>query len=384
MLSCLHSLYDDRIYWKESVSLQKYGYKVVHVGVSDQEMDLITPEGIRVIGIPRRKPSRFRLWRILNEQIFSTKKSILNKLLAVASSLQSDVYHFHDLQIIRIVPQLKKLPHSPYIIYDVHEPYPFLIASQKGNLLQRCCNYLYSIFIDYYEQHQSQFCNAIIATEPIVANRFSRVIRPALVHIVFNYSDLSRCDVSQKCYDFIYCGGITINRGIFDMIEAIHALHLSGVHATLLILGKFHESDTQCIVLKRISDLSLNQFVTYIPAVDYQQVPQYYAQARFGLCLFRRTKENETIMPIKIFEYIKMGLPVIGSHFGHIAKITTAHQTGLLVDPSDAVGVAQQMKRLLNDVDMQDQFFRNCSIASEKLNWLQSEMTLLDIYSRLA
>ncbi len=39
MISSLHGPYDDRIYWKEALSLKKRGYDVFHVTTGENEQD---------------------------------------------------------------------------------------------------------------------------------------------------------------------------------------------------------------------------------------------------------------------------------------------------------------------------------------------------------
>ena len=50
-LSFNHSAFDDRIYWKELLCLQRAGYKAVHICVGKDAADYISAEGIRIISI---------------------------------------------------------------------------------------------------------------------------------------------------------------------------------------------------------------------------------------------------------------------------------------------------------------------------------------------
>ena len=147
MISSLHGLYDDRIYWKEALSLKKHGYDVYHIGIGNKDKEFISDHGIKLIQVGKQKyfenPYTDKLYRIL-----TFKKNIYKKILKTAAELKADVYHFHDSQINKIGKQLKSLAHKPKVIYDVHEPYPQTIRySFANNLFLRIIHWIYSIFI---------------------------------------------------------------------------------------------------------------------------------------------------------------------------------------------------------------------------------------------
>ena len=58
MISSLHGPFDDRIYWKEALSLRKCGFEIIHLCVGRQHRDFISDEGIRIIEIKKGRFSR--------------------------------------------------------------------------------------------------------------------------------------------------------------------------------------------------------------------------------------------------------------------------------------------------------------------------------------
>ena len=128
MLSSNHSLFDDRIYWKEALSLKQAGYDVCHIGVGKEEQSMISNEGIRLIQLSRDS----------GENFFRTLlggRSIYYKLLEAARLEKADIYTFHDWQINLVGKKLKQLPHSPVVIYDVLEATADMLRSnieEKG------------------------------------------------------------------------------------------------------------------------------------------------------------------------------------------------------------------------------------------------------------
>ena len=126
MLSCRHQLQDDRIYWKEALTLAVAGYRVIHIAVGTQKADYTSAEGIRLIQI---MPALYSKNKWLNRicSLITRRKHLLDGIFTAAVATNADVYHFHDLEINAIGSRLKGLPWHPKIIYDVHEAYADLI-----------------------------------------------------------------------------------------------------------------------------------------------------------------------------------------------------------------------------------------------------------------
>ena len=130
-ISFNHSPFDDRIYWKELLSLKEAGYETVHIAVGDDDLDFVSEEGIRIIVIKKVILfKRFTKYPLLSKalQALFIRKGTINAIFKVAKSLAASIYHYHDLQINAIAKALKNLPNKPKLIYDAHEAYQLLIV----------------------------------------------------------------------------------------------------------------------------------------------------------------------------------------------------------------------------------------------------------------
>ncbi|MBN2486084.1 MAG: hypothetical protein JXB34_08930, partial [Bacteroidales bacterium] len=128
MISCMHDLFDDRIYWKECLSLKKSGYTVFHIGFGKKDRAYVSKEGVNIIEVFRERyfvnPYLDKLFRIV-----TIKKNPYRKIFIAAKDTKADIYHTHDLQIGRLNKNIKSLSHKPKLIYDVHEYYPDVVLS---------------------------------------------------------------------------------------------------------------------------------------------------------------------------------------------------------------------------------------------------------------
>jgi glycosyltransferase involved in cell wall biosynthesis len=384
MISCLHPLKDDRIYWKESISLQKHGYKVVHIGVSDNSNDYISEHGIRLISLKRKQyfknPFIDKFFRTI-----TFRPNIYSEILKTAATINADVYHFHDYQINRIGKKLKSLPQKPKVIYDVHEPYPVTVSTTDSqNPFKRLFWRIYGLYVQYFEFSNSKYYDLIITTEENVQQRFQTHLKNIPIEIIYNYIDIEPGNNSlQKKYDFIYCGGIRKRRGIYEILKACTFLKNKGLKFNTILIGHIHDNGLEEEIMNFIASNQLTDCIELKPAVSYEEIVRYYESSRIGLAIFNDNKVNRIIMPIKIFEYIVFGLPVITSNLGHMYDITSTHKTGLTINPNSVQELASAMEKLINDKNLFNSLSENCQRAAIQFKWVHMENKLIQIYNNL-
>jgi len=130
MISSLHGLYDDRIYWKEAISLKNHGYEVIHVTTGEADLDFMSEHGIRLIQIKKKRYFRNPYLDFFFRKI-TFRQGVYKKIFSICAALKADVYHYHDIQINRLTRKLKMLPHLPVLIYDVHEDFSDLLLVRQ-------------------------------------------------------------------------------------------------------------------------------------------------------------------------------------------------------------------------------------------------------------
>jgi glycosyltransferase involved in cell wall biosynthesis len=385
MISCLHPLMDDRIYWKEAVSLQKSGYQVTHIGVSDCSYDETSEHGIRLISIKRKQffknPFADKFYRTI-----SFRPNIYTELFKKASELRADVYHFHDFQINRIGKKLKALPQHPKVIYDVHEPYPEII--EFGNNYKFFLKWIFRIYgryIYYWQIKCAKKYDLIIATEEIVANSFAKALPKNRVDIIYNYSDLYlNCERTQEniVYDAIYCGGINSFRGVWTALDTAKLAKERNIKIKLLFLGNIKEPKLKDKINKFLNLYSLQDYVIFKGHVPYQNVSDYYKISRCGLVIFENNPIYHILMPIKTFEYLCFGLPIITSDFGHTKEIVNKHQCGTIIKKNSPENMLMAILNYKTKYSFYQTQSENGKAAFENFyKWELMDEKLINLYS---
>ncbi|MCB2220789.1 MAG: glycosyltransferase family 4 protein [Bacteroidetes bacterium] len=381
-----HSLYDDRIYWKEACSLARAGFEVYYVLAAENNSSGKTVEGIHYQTVQCNLSANRYLNYVLKR---ISPKGLYRQLFRKAVSTKADVFHLHDLKILRLVGKLKALPNKPKVIYDVHEPYPENILDYNhGFGLPASLRAPYAGLVRKWERQKASKCDLIITTEENLQKRFQAYFPDKPVEVIYNYTDLvhhlSENKTEIKEFDAIYTGGITRLRGAFHILKAMMIVVQEIPQFRMLFLGSWFPEELKSEMAEFIAKQGLEANVKLKNAVPYPEVVDYYQKSRMGLGIFLPIPTHRIILQIKIFEYMKFGLPILGSNFGHISRIIDKHQCGMTVNPESPEEIAAGMIKLSKD----EKFYKACSdngrkAADKYYQWDHMEQKLIGIYDNL-
>jgi glycosyltransferase involved in cell wall biosynthesis len=116
-----------------------------------------------------------------------------------------------------------------------------------------------------------------------------------------------------------------------------------------------------------------------------QRVPALWALCDVALVLLRRSPALVTALPSKMLEAMAMGRPIIVGAEGEAHELAEAAGAGLLVAPEDPQGLAEAIRRLVDDPELRSQFSRRgrewveANHDRNRLAW-----TLLDAIEEIA
>ena len=387
MISSLHGLYDDRIYWKEALSLKKAGYEVVHISTGEADTDTVSENGIRLMQVKRKRYFRQPYLDILFRRL-TFRTGPYKKIFALCAAIRADAYHFHDIQINKIGRQLTKLPNAPRVIYDAHEDYADLLISQHPNRgLMRLFIRIYAVWLNHWERSYAANYDCIIAAVDHIYNKFDFMAVLGKAIILHNYTALQPPAIKpydDKKYDAIYCGQINAVRGAMQILEAVNLLKSTLPHIRVLLLGPVPGYRFKIQLEQFISEHHLEKNIDLHDPVAYRDVEAYYQDSRIGLGIFMPVSIFYYGLQIKTFEYMAFGLPVVCSNFGTIRDIVTSSRCGVTVDPQSPDEISKALMELLTNRDLYSTLSTNgMEVVKSTFNWKLEEAKLLRLYDHL-
>lgn len=367
VLTTGHTAFDDRIFYKEILSLRKKHDDIYIVAPYEKRQD--EKSGVKIIGV-NKASSLIGRYKLVDEVI---KK---------AAEIKADIYHFHDLEIVLKVMKLKKLVPGCKIIYDVHEYYPEMITMSKK--IPGILKPLGAFYVNSKEMSVAKKLDYIITTDDYNKERFSKV--NSNVDVIYNFSEFEakEDDKTKKEYDVIYQGGISIERGALNLVKAINIAKKKQQDIKMVFVGTFDDEGTKNTIFKYIEDNNLSDNIKYIGRVPHQEVENYIRKSKMGVVAFLPYPRYAKNIPIKQFEYMSCGVPVIGGYLPSVKRFVTAYNSGIIVDPTDPKDIANAILKLLDDPELCLKLGRNgIKAVKESYNWGNMENKLFSIYDKL-
>ncbi len=356
ILTSVHPLFDTRIFHKEAKSLVKAGYNVTLIGQHDKEE---TVDGIRIVPLLKPK-NRF-------ERMTKTVWTVYRKALKI----DADIYHFHDPELIPVGLMLKR--YGKRVIYDVHEDVP------RQNLSKDYIPFVLrkpvSMMIEIIEGNFAKRFDGVVTATPFINRRFLEL--GANAKNVNNYPIVSelytpdnRWEVKEKVA--CYVGVIARIRGALEMVDAI------GKTKNRLLLAGNIESG----IKTSLKQMPGWRQVEALGLVDRDGVRSMLARSMVGLVLLHPTINYRDALPVKMFEYMSSGLPVIASNFPLWKEIIEGGECGICVDPLNPKEIAHAIRWIIEHPIEAEIMGKNGRRAvEERYNWSREEEKLLQLYS---
>ena len=359
-LTSVHQRYDTRIFWKLCNSLATNAYAVSLV-VADGKGDEHCDNGVHILDVGR--PAG-RLGRMIKAT---------GRVKAQALALNADLYHLHDPELIPVGLALKRK--GKRVVFDFHEDVPKQLLSKP--YLNRWALRLLSAVFTKYERVAAPRFDAIVGATPIITEKFRK--RAKLVANINNFPRIGELENERswdgKADEIAYVGGISTVRGIVPLIRSLERVR-SG--AKLNLVGRFEEVALE----ETVRNLSGWRNVHAHGFQDRAGVRDVLGRSIAGIVTLRPTPAYLDSLPVKMFEYMSAGIPVIASDFPLWREIILGHDCGLCVDPEDPDAIAAAIDALISDRKRAEQMGRNGRAAVQKVfNWSVEEKKLLQLYT---
>ena len=149
--------------------------------------------------------------------------------------------------------------------------------------------------------------------------------------------------------DFIigFVGSIKPWHGVEVLIAALANLHTEDEQCSLCIVGN-GDKNYQSQLEAQCNKSGLKHRVNFFGAVPYESIPAVMKSMDVLVAPYPEM-ENFYFSPLKIFEYMASGRPIVSSSIGQINDVLTNEKNALLVPAGDTKALSQALIRLKHD-----------------------------------
>jgi hypothetical protein len=359
-LTSAHADGDIRIFHKECVGLSKHGFDV-HLIVPNSVSRI--EKGVHIHSFSSPTTGRLQRMRKTAKQVYK-----------LAIQVDADVYHFHDPELLPY--GLKLLKRGKKVIYDAHEDVPRQILGKHWipSVFRKTISSIY----EWYENSIARKLSFVVVSTPTIKKRFIQ-INPN-TEAICNYPILEENTSlpSWKTREnaLCYVGGITVIRGITELVESIQFIP----NARLNIAGAYSPESLKTDLMqlegwKKVNDLGY---------IGREEIVHVLNRSKIGMVTLYPQENYLESLPIKLFEYMLAGLPVVASNFPLWKEIIESCDCGLTVDPKNPHEIAEAVQLILaNEHRAEEMGLNGRKAVLSTYNWKVEEDKLVGVYNKL-
>ena len=358
-ITTVHPVDDHRILHKECRSLREAGYEVMLIAPAEED---VVVNGISVVAL--RGTPRNRLERMLHRA-----RGAYRTALAV----DADLYHFHDPEFLPFGVRLARAGRR--VVYDAHEDVPVQMR--------------YKEWIP--SRVRGRAARAFAAFEAACVSRLDAVVTPshtalerlrrsqARTILLANYPRLDEIVPAPRWSDreraACYVGGITRTRGAYELVTA-----MARVDGVLHMAGPFLPPALR-LELERDPGWAR---VRYAGRLGRGAIGGLLARAKVGVIPLHPIANYVDAYPVKLFEYLAAGLPIVATDVPRWRALLEAHDCGVSVPFGRPELLGAAIEELLDDDERSRAMGERARSAAERhYSWETQEAALTDLYGRL-
>jgi glycosyltransferase involved in cell wall biosynthesis len=358
-ITTVHPAADTRILHKECVSLRAAGYDVTLIAPHTEDCTL---EGIPVVAL--RTQARNRLARMARRPPAAYRAAV---------ALGADLYHFHDPELLPYGVGLAR--HGRRVVYDAHEDIPVQILQKDWlpSLARRPVARAAALV----EAATIARIDGVVAVNEEICERLRRHQPKGVV--VTNYPRLDEIVPARTWAEreraACYVGAITRVRGASELVDAM--AHVDG---ELYLAGVMSPPELR-------ADLERSpgwDRVRYLGNLDRRLVAQLLARVKVGVVPLHPIENYVNAYPVKLFEYMAAGIPIVATDVPRWRAVLDAHGCGVSVTARSPRSLATAIAALLDDDDAARAMGeRGRRAALTRYSWETQASALVRFYEEL-
>ena len=290
---------------------------------------------------------------------------------------QYDVIYVREFYA-SVIALLPRLLYHKKIIYEING-----LANEEQKLKSRSIfNRTIVFLIKRAEKMAARNSDQIVSVTPYIARYLIKEFRcrPDRVKVISNGVNTKkfypvhdknllsqwreRLNIGDGEILIVFIGNLAPWQGIEYLIQVAPFLLKEKKNVKFLIVGEGIWKDKYQM---SVSELGLSDYFIFTGMVDHEQIPIYINIA--DICVLPKRKLKSGYSPIKLYEYMACGKPIISSQAEGLEFIEE-EGIGRVIDPENTVSFKEALKDLIQDQKKREAMGeRALFIARKRFDW---------------
>jgi len=341
---------------------------------------------IKVYSIPVSRNYRNGLGYIVNYIVSTIFFIIYASILYFKRRYK--ILHIHNMPDTLMLAALLPKLFGAKAILDIHDPMPNVFMSKyrqgSSSAIVR--------FFEVQEKISASLADEIITANPLFKDLLvKRGILAEKILVVNNIPNPQLFDRQQSGeetpgptgkFTLIFPGTIAPRYCLDVAIRALPKLSNEIPNLRLTIIGKHTQHSEDLAALA--SDLNVTEYINFVPFLPADQISSEIAKADVGIYTALPDPHMSIAMPIKVLEYVTMGVPVVASRLPILEAFFD--DTGILFfSPGNIDEFARHVLNLYRNPSLRKELTRNATTSlSDKYSWKDEFNRYLRLIYKLA
>jgi len=361
-----------------ALALSKKGTQVTLICASGKNIDLLVRTqrvnpNFKVITLPRIKYHQYFTGQIL--RLFIT---ILFVLLA-----NYDILHAFTVAQPQIaLPALiGKYLRGKKMVVDWDDLWSGGFADEHSQLVSKTLSYFETntprsadkiTYVSHYLEDKIKSLK--LSTKSVLIPNGTN---PEQFRLINRLEALKQTGLSTK-YKYLVCVGNTYFENSIRILFAALKHTLKKYPVKLIFVGQFRPFPS---VQKDYDRLKNN--IIIVGKVPFENVLTYLSLSDILLLPMENTGIDKARFPIRLGDYLCAGRPIVSNAVGEVKKILQQYQAGLISPVSSANNLAQNIQKVLADVNLAKTLSTNAQKAASLITWNNIAIQLQHVYENL-
>lgn len=373
-------------YYSQDARVKKYAELLAHNGfkvdcICLKEDYSSKEKNISFIHFPLSRKRLGKPWYFVEYLLFFMFTSWI--LFKSSLSKNYQLIHVNNIPDFLIFTALTPKMFGAKLILDMHDPMPELYMDKYAKVEN---NFFVKIlkFIEWISLH---FADHILTANETFKEIFSRRagIKKEKIDVILNCPDpvifkpMKLTSGISKEFTLFYMGTVEKRFSLEVAIDSVPVLIQHIPKLRLIIVPKLKDEGAYLQhLIKKIKDNKLSKHVRVEQPKTNEQIARMLRTVDIGLALYEHSPYTESLLSVKLFEYVQMKIPVVTTKTKAISEYFTNKQLYFLSDNTQKE-FQEAILTLFHNPALRKSLMHNAQEYLKKYNWEGEKQKYLDI-----